>query len=486
MGSLKMSSLKSHFFWSFLNSISSIFIKIGTLVFVSWLISPEVFGVYSIGIAIVLIVSTLVQLGMPTSLTTLAENENLTGLALILGVLGCLLVAFIFYILIFFSTYEINDLLVYFTVLTFFQIILNILEASCKRDLKFRIIAKSEIISAFLGSGLITIVLALMGYQIYSLILGQMVYCIIKIIFLYANISNIFVNQRISKRNLKILMSNSGYITLAELSNIAMIQIQRPIIGMQINTGAAGIWSRVYQIIIIQLSVVVQPIDYMALPLLAKMKEDKGYLEEVVLSLLQVVSLITLTCASFTVFLAPLLIPILLGPKWVDLIIPLQIGALIVFFRAIERVLLSVSRAIGVMKLRAAIQFIQLLIVIVFLFMFSGNGLIKASWALISALMLGFLISLYTTNLTIGISTKKFFKCISPGVIIFLLSSLIFFAIQNISNADYWLSLLVSLFIIFLLLLVMIWKKEYFFEAIVIEVFLKILYSLKSKLKSAF
>lgn len=476
-----MSNLKSHFFWSFLNSIGSIFVKIGTLVFVSWLISPDVFGIYSIGIAIVLIVSTVVQLGIPTSLATLDEKENLTGLGLILSIVFFLIAASIFYTFIFFSEYEIKDLFIYFTVLTLLQIVINILEASCKRDLNFKVIAKSEIVASFFGSGLLTIILAIKGYGIYSLIVGQIIYCLLKTLYLYLNIKNIFMKQRFTSGNLRRLMSNSGSVTLAELSNITMIQIQRPIIGMQINASAAGIWSRIYQIIIIQLSVIVQPIDYMSLPLLAKIKKDKEHLEKIILALLQIVSIITLLCATFTVFFAPLIIPILLGPKWEALIVPLQIGALIVYFRAVERVLLSISRAIGVMRLRAAIQFIQLLIVIVFLLIFSKNGLLSASWALLGALALGFLISLYTTNLTIGISAKKIMRSIFPGLLLFIVPIFSFYFITEFLFYSYINSLVFSIVVLIILSFFIFLKREMFFEEIVLDLFFKAQNNFKSR-----
>ena len=248
--------------------------------------------------------------------------------------------------------------------------------------------------------------------------------------------------------------------------------MQRPIIGYNIGSSAAGIWSRVYQIIIIQLSVIVQPIDYMALPMLSRLRADRKYLEEIVLSLLQIVSIFTLLSAVITIFLAPIIVPFILGPKWLNLIIPLQIGAVIVFFRSIERLLLSISRAIGVMGFRALIQIIQFFLVFISLIVFSKFGLIVASWALVLSMLAGLLLSLYTTKLTIGIPSRKIIKSIIPSIILFTLPVTCFF-LTNLFFM-YYTSLFISLTVLVCLIFIIIYYRQFFFEKINQDYFEKI------------
>lgn len=463
--------------WSAINSIFSLSIKITTLVITSWLISPEIFGEYSIGMSIIIVSSILVQMGVPTAIITLKKEKNLTILGIAVVSISFFLFVLLLFLLdrIFSFVYYLNNLF-YFLLILFIQLIVNVLESSLRADLKFKCMAIIELFSTFIGTGLVSVVLALNEYGVFALIFGQILYLIIKLFLLIKfsfnkfdfNVINIFWFNKI--------MKNSLYIMMAEIFNVGVIQLQRPIIGLQLNSYSAGLWSRVYQIILIEMSILSQPIDSLTLPTLNQIKEEKENLENLILSLLQVISFITLSCAVLTVCLAPFIIPILLGPNWSNLIIPLQIGALIIFFRSVERFFLNVSRAIGVMGLRAFIQFIQFILVLVPLYIFAKKGLIFASWVLLLSLAISTIISLYTSKRTMHISSRKMFLAILPGFIMFFISIGVYLMFKYIFNMDYIYSVVLTLVAFVITIFLIFIKREILFDHhtnVIISKFLK-------------
>lgn len=210
---------------------------------------------------------------------------------------------------------------------------------------------------------------------------------------------------------------------------MALIQLQRPIIGNRIGVEAAGLWARVYQIILLQLSALVQPLDNLFLPTLTKLNGEIERQQASVLSMIQLVGLVTLPCATATILTAPYLVPLLFGDAWRPLIEPLQIGSTILFFRGFERILISSSRALGTMTKRAQIQIVQLFIVLTLIYFAAPFGILWASWAYLGALTIGFSISLHTLRATVNISTSKVVEALIPGLVLAtppLLTSLMF------------------------------------------------------------
>lgn len=410
------------FKWAAINAVVSLIVKLAILVGLSRVLGPYEFGVYNIGMAIVLILSTVGQLGIPTNIITFNSiRPGVVSLGIGIGVFSASILSVLCGIALWFydsGLFQKNTyLIILFGMLLILQIAVNILEALTKRELNFRLLATNELGASILGNGIIPAVLALSGWQSMALVMGQLVYSFIKLSMLsLRNRNTVFQVPRFSEA--ANLMNGAWSIMIAESANMATVHMQRPMVGRVLGASAAGIWSRVYQIIVIQLTLVVQPLDNIVLPIFSRIRNDKEKFSSALFAAIQMVGITTLPIAAITIIFTPLMVPILFGPAWEELEIPLQIGSIIVFFRGIERVLLSVSRATGTMKARAAIQVVQLALIMVFLLPALEYGLVVSSWAYIVALALGFSISLAFMYRTTGIKLKDVIVALIPGILL--------------------------------------------------------------------
>ncbi len=301
-----------------------------------------------------------------------------------------------------------------FGALVTFQILLNILEASARNRMEFRTLALNELAASFIGSGLATYALVFFIGGTMALIIGQFVYCLFKCLVLLLAARDDIQRSRFG-HGLKNLLQGSIAITLAECANMASVQMQRPIMGARLGLEAAGIWSRVYQVVLLQLTAVVQPLDNLILPIFARLRDEKERFHSGLLAAIQVVGLVTLPICSITALAAPFVVPLLFGPSWSALIVPLQIGSAILFFRGMERLFLSAARASGGMRARSFIQIAQLAVIVVFLYIAAPNGLVTASWAFLAALFIGFALSIASIRHTTGLEPVKVLLILMPG-----------------------------------------------------------------------
>lgn len=410
----------SAFKWSAINAVLSLAVKLGALVVLSRILGPAEFGVYNIGMAFVLILSTIGQLGIPTNIVSLdalrtgaVSSGIILGLASggVLAAISCGAVAI----------YDIDlilrnrELAFLFSVLLSLQIAINILEALAKRALNFKLLAVNELVASFIGNGLFPALLALIGWKAIALVAGQIVYSLFKLAVLgFKNRDQVLQSPRF--QGASDLTAGSFSIMTAEAANMATVHIQRPMVGQELGAAAAGVWSRVYQIILIELTIVIQPLDNVILPIFSRLRAERERFSAGLVAAIQAVGLTTLPIAALTVVWTPVMVPILFGPAWLQLIVPLQIGSCIVFFRGIERVLLSVSRAAGTMKVRAYIQVVQLALIVACLFPALRFGLVASSWAYIGALALGFVVSLVSMRMTTGLGAVDVMRALAPGV----------------------------------------------------------------------
>jgi len=411
--------------WLLSSSIGSIVIKLAILIVLSRILGPDDFGLYAVVMAVSLISTTVGQFGIPTFVATTDEdNLDLLGLALFLGVVSGVLVISVaaVILLIYDNNLLINNHRLFFCVLILvaLQIYINIIEAFLRRKLLFKRMAISELVAAIIGTGLISFFSAKAGLGGEGLILGQIFYCGIKITISVWGLNLVGI-KKLSQESIRKIFNNSINVTIAESANMATVHVQRPIIGFNLGLESVGIWSRVYQVILIQLGVLVQPLDAISIPIIRRANNNELKIKSMVVCGVQVIGLLSLPCAAITIILAKLFIPVAFGEEWIGLILPLQIGAVLIFFRGVERIFLSLSKALNIMKERAVVQVMQLFVTILCIVVFSPFGIITLSWAYVGASFICFCFSVYSISKAAKIIGKDMMFAIFPGVLFFVL-----------------------------------------------------------------
>ncbi|TCU06826.1 oligosaccharide flippase family protein [Rhizobium sullae] len=390
--------------WTGFNALSQIGTRFAAMAALSWLLPPSDFGQFNIAFSIAIILATVAQLGIPTNLICLdgIDDKSLAAAALLAAVSSVIVAgAYLASVWMLFSEsgVSISQVLYLFAPYVVLQVFINLLEALSRRTFAFKALAFCELTATVVGNLVLAIVLAYQGWGVLSLVAGQFASASLQCIGLLY-ICRDFVGLRTNASELRRLASAGFSITIAEAANIATVHVQRPLVGIQLGAAAAGLWGRFYQIISIQLTCLVQPMDKLLLPALTRRWSDVAKTREIMLLAIEAVSLLTIPISIITAFASAFVIPIAFGPAWNGLILPMQIASITFFFRGVDRILLSSARATGHMRSRAVAQLVQLAMVLVAIPMAAYFGLtaVAAAYVGVQVLSLVMMIALFCSG----------------------------------------------------------------------------------------
>ena len=365
--------------WTGFNSVSQIVTRFAAMIVLSWLLPPSDFGQFNIAFSIAIILATIAQLGIPTNLICLDRIDSKSFVAAVLLATFSSLVISSLYLAGVWMLFDVNrmstaQVLGVFAPYVLLQVFINLLEALARRKFAFKALAYCELTATTVGNLVVAIVLAWHGWGVWSLVLGQFSSALLQCIGLQY-ICRDFAGLKTNAAELRRLASAGLSLTIAEAANIAAVHVQRPLVGIELGAASAGLWGRFYQIISIQLTCVVQPVDKVMLPALSQRRSDVEKMRDIMLLMVETVSLVTIPISVITAFASAFVIPLAFGPAWHGSILPMQIASITFFFRGVDRILLSSARATGHMRSRAVAQLIQLAMVLVAI-------PIAASWGL--------------------------------------------------------------------------------------------------------
>lgn len=205
-------------------------------------------------------------------------------------------------------------------------------ESMLQRQLRFGVITRAEVISYILGYGVIGIALAWLGAGVWALIVGELAKTVIKtVLFLRAAPEGIGLH--FDREAFRALMGfGSGY-TVGSLSIYAAQQADNLVVGRMLGAGALGLYGRAFELMLAPAQAFGNLLEKLLLPTLARVQSDTARLRTVYRRCTAAVALLVLPMSAWTIVLAPEIVAVLLGPRWIGVILPLQVLAVGMYFR---------------------------------------------------------------------------------------------------------------------------------------------------------
>jgi O-antigen/teichoic acid export membrane protein len=247
-------------------------------------------------------------------------------------------------------------------------------ESLLQRELRFRLLANREILSYGLGYGLVGVVLALLGWGVWSLVFAQLAQGILRAGFLLW-IAPPGLRSAPTWMSFRELLGFGVGQSAARVGVILANQADSLVVGRWLGAVALGFYSRAYQLMAVPTSLLGDVLDRVLFPAMAKVQDDHQRLRPAYLQGTASVALLSLPLSAVAAILAPELIAVVFGSRWLELVGPFQILVLGVMFRTGYRVSDSLARATGRVYRRAWRQ--ALFAALVFL-----GALIGQEWGL--------------------------------------------------------------------------------------------------------
>ena len=309
--------------WNTLSTGLRSIIQIVQLLVLARFLSAEDFGL----VAIVMIVIGFSQLFMDMGISNaIIHKEKITATQLSslywLNIFSGLSVTFIIYIASplvanFYNEEAITPLLQLLSLSFFINSIGNQYRVLLRKNLKFDLLAKIEVLAVFFG-GFGAILLALQGYGAYSLVLATLLNVTVSnTILLLIGLKTQRPQFIYSYQEIKFFL-NFGLYQIGQNSIVYFNkQFDVILIGKLLGTETLGVYSLTKQLVMRPAGIINPIVTNVTFPIMAKIQNDPNKLKIIYLKIINYLSSINFPIYILMVILASSIVPLVFGDKWI-------------------------------------------------------------------------------------------------------------------------------------------------------------------------
>lgn len=315
------------------------------------LLSPDDYGVMAIASVFVTLLTFISEAGLGASIIT---TPNITkrytcqafGVVLFFNIVCCVFLFFVSpYISSFYNDPRLVNILRVLSLHFLLTSLFVVPQALLQREMKFKGISIIEFISILLSS-LITLVLALYGFDVWALVIGQLAMNFVKAIgisLLYKQIIFPIFNFR----DMGNFFSFGGSVTVSRLLWFLYVRCDVLIISKVLGSEVAGFYAVSMELATLPMQKISGLINQVAFPSFSAIKDD---LDKVANSLCQAIGILSIVVFPVLFGMSAVateLVSVLLGNNWTMAVFPLQVLSLLVPLRMISNIISPAMMGIG-------------------------------------------------------------------------------------------------------------------------------------------
>ena len=358
--SLRKDSIKG-VIWSFTENVGLRVVSVSVFFLLAILLDPEAFGLIALANAFVTFGNRFVEQGLVTAIVQKEDLENAHINSafwgnLAIGSLFTLLTLFLApYLASLFGEIALTNVLRWFSLIFLINAFGKVQEALLLKHLKFKSLAKRRIIAVISG-GIVGIGMALMGFGVYSMVGQVLVFQAVQAIILW----------RESSWRPGFYFSIQHYLALFSfgvkmmLNNLVIYLYQYSadlLIGYFLGTVALGYYSIAYKVYTTLVDLMTNTVTKVTLPLFSKLQSQIEPLKNTLLKISQYACYASFPVFTGVIVLAPTLIPIFFGEKWVPSIPSMQLlagaGMISTIYAILDSAVIAKGRALVSLKVHS-------------------------------------------------------------------------------------------------------------------------------------
>lgn len=208
-------------------------------------------------------------------------------------------------------------------------------QALLRRQMRYGSLAAIEVVGLAVQVG-VSIALAALGWGYWALVGGRLA-------FAAANLVGVWIvcdwrpgRYRKPSAEARAMVAFGGNLTGFNVVNYFARNLDDMLIGKFAGRGALGLYQKAYELMMLPLKQVNQPIGRVALPALSRLQDDPDRYRTTYIRLLQTVLLITYPLAAFLVIAADWVVLVVLGDQWVGASALLRVMGILLFTQPVS------------------------------------------------------------------------------------------------------------------------------------------------------
>jgi len=333
-------------------------LKVAVLVLLTRLLSPTAFGLVGAALVVIGFSLNFSQLGLGPALVQrpVLEPRHIATAFVASAVLGVVVGGVVWVLAPAIAQFFRMDALV--PVVRWLSLVFPITglaavsDSLLQRDLRFRLLANRDIVAYAVGYGAVGIAVALLGGGVWALVAAQLSQTSIRSAILL-RVSPPLLPARPTWRSFLELMEFGVGQSAARFGVIVANQADNLVAGRWLGAAALGLYSRAYQLMSVPTTLLGDVLDKVLFPTMARVQDDRRRLASAYLQGVAGIGLVTLPVGVVAAVLAPELVAVAFGSRWLALVPAFQVLILGMMFRMSSRMSESLSRATGRVYRRA-------------------------------------------------------------------------------------------------------------------------------------
>lgn len=422
--------------WTTLSSAVIAILHLAQLMVLARFLSPHDFGLVAILMVIIGFTTVFVDFGLSNSIIykkdiTKEQLSTLYWLNILISII-IYIVIFIMasYITDFYNEPELYSLLLIVSSILIIQACGQQFRVLFQKELRFDILAKIDMFASMISVAF-AILLAMNYFGVYSLIYSLLIMTILKSALLiyfgskYHKISFIF-----NLNEVKEFLSFGLYVVGNGIVSTIATQIDVILIGKLLGTEMLGLYSVAKELILRPSQLINPIITKVAFPVMTKVNHDTKEVKRLYLKLLNYVSSVNFPIYIATIILAPEIITLFLGIKWLEITYLFQILAVWALLRSKDNPIGILVMTMGKPQYEMYWNIFMMIYMPIMIYFSSFWGLIGIGYGnLLSSVLLFVPAWYYLAFKLCKVSLKDYFMmsfiplviAIIPGAIVYLL-----------------------------------------------------------------
>ncbi|MCS6806156.1 MAG: lipopolysaccharide biosynthesis protein [Acidobacteriota bacterium] len=384
-------------FWASSGALVQLVLQVATLVLFARLLTPADFGLIGAAMVIIGFGQIFAQLSVGSAIVQrarLAARHVRTGftLSLLLGMLlSGLMVVLAPLIAQFFRMSALTPVVQALAPIFLLRGVGVVAAALLQRNMRFRLLARVEIISFGIGYGVVGLTLAWLGYGVWALVgahLGQVTLETMMLLIAQPHPKRFAVNRRACR---ELMAFGSGF-TMAKVANFFALQGDNMVVGRWLGADALGLYSRAYRLMSFPANLFGETVERVLFPALSQAQDDDQRLSMAYRRGMALTALLVMPASAIAIVLGPELVHVALGPSWKGAVLPLQVLAVGMFFRTGYKLSGTLARAKGAVHRLAFYHAIYAVLVVAGAWIGHWAGLAGVAWGVVGALAIQYLL----------------------------------------------------------------------------------------------
>jgi O-antigen/teichoic acid export membrane protein len=288
-------------------------------------------------------------------------------------------------------------------------------QAQLRRELRFRALAIRHIVSAVIGAA-IGIAMAALGYGVWSLVAQMLVGAVIGLFILWG-VSSWRPRLAFSTRHFRELTSFGAAVFGHELVWTLALQIDKLLLGRFAGAGPLGVYTVAQRLVSIVGEVLVVGLQGIVVPVFARVQHDRQGLLRGLFRAYRLIAFVAFPAFAGLALIAPELVPILLGEKWIQAVPVVQASALPTLVYALGFFLSNVLTAIGRPGLRLALTATQAAAATIFVYVALPWGPSAVALAVGAAALLAYVVNAVLLQRLVGLGPLAYHRQAWPAAL---------------------------------------------------------------------